>query len=248
MLYVEVLSSNGFLPRSEKLTGAPMLWLALLSTVSLFSRRAALQLTPAAAVSFTAPAFASQPDQDPRAALLALLATSPPNDDVAVAAAVEQLTPLDPSRGRGATSAALAGRWQLLWSGHADAFSPLLNLPRPIRPESLQLLGSAAEAAGCGEGRIAQLLDFPVPLLPVVRLSSSARPDPADGRTLEIFPPFRLELLPGTSGGSGDGRMLVEAGSDAEFRALNARTAQAQVAPRNRYEISYLEESGSPGA
>ena len=40
---------------------------------------------------------------------------------------------------------------------------------------------------------------------------------------------------------------LVEAGSDADFRAVNARSAEAQAAPKNRFEIEYLEESGKAG-
>jgi hypothetical protein len=228
-----------------------MLLAMLLCSGVMLSRRAVLQLAPATVLPFSAlspgPAIAAT-GEDPRAALLVLLATSPANDDPAVAAAVEKLVPLDPSRGAAATSAALGGRWRLVWSANADAFSPLLDLPPQLRPESLQLLGSTAEAAGCGAGRIAQVLDFPLPFLPVLRLSSSARPDPDDARTLEILPPFRLETLPGDSGGSGGGRTLAESGSDAGFRAMNARTAEAQAAPRNRYEISYLEESGRPGA
>ena len=40
---------------------------------------------------------------------------------------------------------------------------------------------------------------------------------------------------------------LVEAGSDADFRALNARDADAQAAPKNRYAQLYLETAGRPG-
>jgi len=180
------------------------MWATLLLVAGL-NRRALLQLAPAVATIPFASPLALRPASaavalDPRAALLSLLSASPANDDPVVAAAVERLASMDPSGGGGATSAALGGRWRLIWSAHADAFSPLLNLPPSVRPESLQLLGAAAESAGCGEGRIAQLLVFPLPLLPVLRLSSSARPDPADQRTLEIFPPFRLELLPSGSG------------------------------------------------
>ena len=74
-------------------------------------------------------------------------------------------------------------------------------------------------------------------------LSSGVLPA-ADGppSTLEIMPPFRLEL-----DAAGRRRLLVEAGSDADFRALNARDAEAQAAPRNRYAQSYLETSGRAG-
>ena len=63
-----------------------------------------------------------------------------------------------------------------------------------------------------------------------------------DAATLEIFPPFRLELAAGPAR-----KMLVEAGSDADFRAVNARTAEAQAAPKNRYAQQYLDVSGQPG-
>ena len=42
-------------------------------------------------------------------------------------------------------------------------------------------------------------------------------------------------------------KLLVEAGSDADFRAVNARSAEAQAAPKNRYAQQYLETSGAPG-
>jgi hypothetical protein len=39
--------------------------------------------------------------------------------------------------------------------------------------------------------------------------------------------------------------LLVEtAGSDAEFRKWNARTSEAQAAPKNRYQQLYLERQG----
>ena len=48
---------------------------------------------------------------------------------------------LRPGRGTGATRR--AGRhWELIWSAKAEAFSPLLRLPRPLKPESYQLLGA----------------------------------------------------------------------------------------------------------
>ena len=40
---------------------------------------------------------------------------------------------------------------------------------------------------------------------------------------------------------------LVEAGSDADFRAINARDSEAQAAPKNRYAQLYLETTGRPG-
>ena len=40
----------------------------------------------------------------------------------------------------------------------------------------------------------------------------------------------------------------VEADSDASFRAANARTQEAQAAPRNRYVQTYLEGGEKPAA
>ena len=75
------------------------------------------------------------------------------SDDV-VLALIEDISRNDPSNGGGATSPALSGKWELLWSAKAEAFSPLLALPRPLRPESLQLLGDAAVQSGGGGGRV----------------------------------------------------------------------------------------------
>ena len=64
-----------------------------------------------------------------------------------------------------------------------------------------------------------------------------------DARVLEIAPPFRLAVVVG-----GRARAtLVDAGSDADFRKLNNRDAEAQAAPRNRYAQLYLETTGAPG-
>ena len=68
---------------------------------------------------------------------------------------------------------------------------------------------------------------------------------PDDPAVLEIFPPFRFEL--GSSAPQAPKWAIVEAGSDAEFRALNARSAEAQMAPKNRYLQQYLESTG-PGS
>eukprot|EP00747_Dinoflagellata_sp_TGD_P170823 gnl/TRDRNA2_/TRDRNA2_203374_c0_seq1.p1 gnl/TRDRNA2_/TRDRNA2_203374_c0~~gnl/TRDRNA2_/TRDRNA2_203374_c0_seq1.p1 ORF type:complete len:395 (+),score=36.06 gnl/TRDRNA2_/TRDRNA2_203374_c0_seq1:32-1216(+) len=162
--------------------------------------------------------------------------------DEVVLQAIDSILPLDPSKGRAGVSDALSGTWRLLWSYKTDKFSPLLSLPRPIRPTSLQLLGPPATST-VGEGRVANLLCFP--LGGRVLLSSGVRPAP-EGPTsnLEIFPPFRLEL--GTEGSAARWQ-IVEAGSDAEFRALNARDEDAQAAPRNRYAQQYLEVAGVPG-
>ena len=49
-----------------------------------------------------------------------------------------------------------SGEWELIWSYGAEAFSPLLTLPRPFRPDSYQYLGPIATIE-VGEGRVAQV-------------------------------------------------------------------------------------------
>jgi hypothetical protein len=182
------------------------------------------------------------------------------SDDV-VLALIEDISRNDPSNGGGATSPALSGKWELLWSAKAEAFSPLLALPRPLRPESLQLLGDAAVQSGVGGGRVAQVLKGGI-LSPFggaeLWLSSGVLPEKdgqqllrntdgnTDGNTdvLEILPPFRLELIQPTKSIR---KTLVESGSDADFRAANGRNSEAQAAPRNRYRQLYLEDTGKPG-
>ena len=181
--------------------------------------------------------------------------------DDAVLAIIEDMARNDPSNGGGATSPAVSGKWELLWSAKAEAFSPLLALPRPLRPDSFQLLGDAAVQSGVGEGRVAQVLKGGI-LSPLggaeLWLSSGVSPETdgqqqlrntdgnTDGNTdvLEILPPFRLELIQPTKNKR---KTLVESGSDAEFRAANGRNSQAQAAPRNRYRQLYLEDTGKPG-
>ena len=153
---------------------------------------------------------------------------------------ISKLEPLDPSKGKGATLDELGGRWELIYSVNAEAFSPLLNLPKPIRPTSLQLLGDAATQT-VGKGRVAQVLNFPIVPLSLI-LSSGAVPVSSDSTTLEIFPPFRLE-----ASFAGSKFQLVESGSDAGFRALNARDEDAQAAGRNMYKQRYLETTGKKG-
>ena len=153
---------------------------------------------------------------------------------------ISKLEPLDPSQGKGATLDELGGRWELIYSVNAEAFSPLLNLPKPIRPTSLQLLGDAATQT-VGKGRVAQVLNFPIVPLSLI-LSSGAVPVSSDSTTLEIFPPFRLE-----ASFAGSKFQLVESGSDAGFRALNARDEDAQAAGRNMYKQRYLETTGKKG-
>jgi len=160
--------------------------------------------------------------------------------DEDVAAAIAKLEILDPSKGRAATSDQLGGTWELIYSVNAEAFSPLLNLPRPIRPTSLQLIGESATPV-VGDGRIAQVLNFPLIPLSFI-LSSGAVPFASDSSVLEIFPPFRFDIKLG-----GAKKQVVESGSDAGFRALNARTEEAQAAGRNLYKQRYLENSGMKG-
>ena len=63
-----------------------------------------------------------------------------------------------------------------------------------------------------------------------------------DASVLEIFPPFRFEAQLGQAKFK-----VVEAGSDAEFRATNLRTKEAQAAGRNLYKQLYLETAGKAG-
>ena len=114
------------------------------------------------------------------------------------------------------------------------------RVPRRIRPRSVQLLGASASGL-VGAGRVANRLDFPVDVLSLL-LSSGVRASKEEAAVLEIVPPFRFEVLAG-----GSRLQLVEAGSDADFRALNARDAGAQAAPRNRYLQRYLDTTGRPG-
>lgn len=223
--------------------GQPMPLIVLLSLAAALSpppsgisaalgRRAVLTSAVLAAVP-RLPAHATAAT-DERSRLLAAI-----DADGDVEAALAALLPLDPSRGGAAVSPALDGEWKLLWSAKTEAFSPLLQLPRPIRPGSFQLLGDPATRE-VGAGRVAQVLRWGA--VEQV-LSSGVLPAGDDRSMLEIFPPFRLEL-----GVRGLGKVtLVEAGSDADFRALNARDADAQAAPKNRYAQLYLETGGLPG-
>ena len=80
--------------------------------------------------------------------------------------------------------------------------------------------------------------------LPVeLELSSGAAPAADDQRTLIVYPPFRFNARVGSRT-----FRIVEADSDASFRAVNARNAEAQAAPRNRYVQTYLEGGDAPRA
>jgi len=156
------------------------------------------------------------------------------------------ITNLHISKGRGAAEPDLGGEWKLIWSYGAEAFSPLLTLPKPFRPESLQYLGDVATSE-VGEGRVAQGLTGGV-LFPgtglQLWLSSGAVVAEDDPSVLVIKPPFRLQLGGQVRSGTKK-KTVVEGGSDADFRSQNARTVEAQEAPPNRYKQMYLEGGGS---
>eukprot|EP00555_Chaetoceros_dichaeta_P013703 CAMPEP_0198264258 /NCGR_PEP_ID=MMETSP1447-20131203/14982_1 /TAXON_ID=420782 /ORGANISM="Chaetoceros dichaeta, Strain CCMP1751" /LENGTH=267 /DNA_ID=CAMNT_0043953135 /DNA_START=166 /DNA_END=972 /DNA_ORIENTATION=- len=157
--------------------------------------------------------------------------------------AIENLVPFDPSVHKGATMKEdLDGEWELLWSAKAEAFSPLLKLPKPFKPDSFQYLGNAA-AAEVGIDRVAQGLTGGILGQSQLWLSSGVRASSEDESMLEILPPFRFEVGGRYQSGKAKKR-LVEAGSDAEFRKLNSRTAEAQSAPKNSYRQLYLERQG----
>ena len=108
-------------------------------------------------------------------------------------------------------NSALDGTWKLLWYNKAD-FSPLLQLPTPLRPTSYQYFGSVAEQE-VGPNRAAQGLvggvvsavfgkDAELWLSSGIGPSSSSTEDQANKKvdksttatTLTIYPPFRLQL------------------------------------------------------
>jgi len=143
------------------------------------------------------------------------------------------------------------GPWKLIWSRGAQQFSPLLQLPPPLTPESFQLVGSAA-APIVGSGRIAQVLTSGILGPTQVYLSSGiveyATTGGKDGdhvgdssSILQIRPPFRFQL--GLSSSQPPLLFtLIDSESDADFRALNARTINAQLAPPNLYQQLYVDD------
>lgn len=210
------------------------------------SRRAVVSsiLTSAAAALVAAPhtCLAAGDDIADRTQLLAAIQRKASDDEV-----IDIIHRLqDPSGGKAATlSDSLDGQWELIWAYKVEAFSPLLTLPRPFRPDSVQYLGSAA-ATEVGEGRIAQGLTGGVLLSQQLWLSSAAVVSDTDPSVLEIRPPFRLQLG-GRYGSNKSKSMLVEAGSDADFRQVNGRDKTAQAAGKNQYQQLYLEADG-PGS
>jgi hypothetical protein len=193
-------------------------------------------------ISSTVPSYSS-PERE---ALLQALSNKSP--DEIVSRAIQNLIPLNPMRSKSSTKYAteLNGEWKLLWYNKSD-FSPLLKLPSPFRPDSYQYFGSIAEVE-VGTGRVAQGLTGGVltALGPnkELWLSSGAVAKENDPSILEIYPPFRLQLgeKPGSLAAK---QTIVESQSDADFRAVNARTTEAQMAPKNEYEQLYLEDIGS---
>mmetsp|Transcript_15652 Transcript_15652/g.25731 ORF Transcript_15652/g.25731 Transcript_15652/m.25731 type:complete len:348 (+) Transcript_15652:169-1212(+) len=190
-------------------------------------------------------AAASIPQQ--RNELLQAIANK--SSDEVVAQAIQNLIPLNPLKSSSPSeySSALDGEWKLLWYNKSD-FSPLLKLPSPLRPDSYQYFGKIAEQE-VGEGRVAQGLVGGVVALSggpkkELWLSSGALASKDDPSVLEIYPPFRFQL--GETPGSNSAKStIVESESDADFRAANARTVEAQQAPKNEYEQVYLENYGS---
>jgi hypothetical protein len=151
----------------------------------------------------------------------------------------------DPANGRAAANAdaSLDGQWELIWSVRADAFSPLLKLPKPFKPESYQYIGAAA-ASEVGEGRLSQGLTGGILGTKQLWLSSGAIVDSADPSTLLILPPFRLELG-GRVGTQEPKQTLGESGSYFLPRPGDAENADFQKNQyQNRYQQVYLENSG----
>ena len=171
-----------------------------------------------------------QQEPAPREALLSAIGKQ---DDRAVEGLLAEVIEMDPSKGKGAASDQLTGEWRLLWSAKTSKFSPLLSLPKPLRPESMQKVPEVP-------GRAANTLTSGV--LGGATLELSSNVEVKDPKTLEIYPPFWLDLALGDQSWR-----LVDAESDATFRKTQARSLSEQRAPRNLYVQLYLETSGNPG-
>ena len=146
------------------------------------------------------------------------------------------------------------GEWTLLWSRGAQQFSPLLQLPPPLTPTSYQLVGSAATPI-VGSDRIAQVLTSGILGPTQLYLSSGiveynnkeGKDDNMDvvdssSSILQIRPPFRFQIGWPSSSSSSSLFTLIDSDSDADFRALNARTEEAQGAPPNLYQQLYVDD------
>lgn len=168
-----------------------------------------------------------------------------------VEALVEKLVETgDPSGGKAASTVdgTLAGEWRLLWASGAAEPQRIQAALGPIAPTSSQLIGApAASLAQRGKVGACQVLTFFGGGVRVV-LAAGAVPTPSGAKdTLEIQPPFSLDLLVG-------GRKLAgaEFSSDADFRTngvtpFNKRDEEAIAAPRNQYTQLFVENSGQPG-
>jgi len=187
------------------------------------------------------PVNAIDEEIDPRSRLLDAIKKGKPEAEVMQA--IDKLTPLNPAKqSTGTWREDLEGEWKLIWSANDD-FSPLLNLPKPFKPDSYQYFGKPASVE-VGEGRVAQGLTNGFFGKSQLWLSSGIEPlNPKDPYTLEIEPPFRLELGGQYLTGKPK-KVITEAGNDAEFRKVNARTVEAQQAPKNIYQQMYVERNG----
>eukprot|EP00980_Cylindrotheca_fusiformis_P017559 scaffold5508_cov104-Cylindrotheca_fusiformis.AAC.3 len=224
--------SNGLLDANMKTNGA-------------ISRRTAIVGASLGALSIikTDPSNAATDSQedDPRSNLLRAIQQKKPETEVMQA--INKLIPLNPAKkGPPSWREDLEGEWKLIWSAN-DEFSPLLRLPKPFKPDSYQYFGQLANAE-VGEGRVAQGLTNGIFGTSQAWLSSGIQPLSAENPyMLEIEPPFRLQL--GGRPGTGTPKTtIVEAGNDADFRKVNARTVEAQQAPKNIYEQLYVERNG----
>jgi hypothetical protein len=76
-----------------------------------------------------------------------------------------------------------------MWPAKADAFSPLLKLPKPLKPDSYPYLRKPA-AAEVGQARVAQGLTGGILGPMQLWLSSGVTPSLQDPSVLDILPPF----------------------------------------------------------
>lgn len=169
--------------------------------------------------------------------------------DENVMAAIEKLVPFNPLSATSAKISSLDGEWRLLWSVN-DNFSPLLRLPKPFKPNSFQYFGPVATSE-VGEGRVAQGLTGGLLGGNQLWLSSGIEPLSSKATSDYSNPPFRLEIEPpfrfelgGRKGTNEPKKLIVEAGNDADFRKVNARSKEAQLSGKNIYEQIYVETKG----
>jgi len=193
------------------------------------------------------PAYAADDVQpaagDPRSNLLRAIQQKKPQAEVIQA--IDELVPFNPAKQNPSTwKEDLDGEWKLIWSANDENFSPLLRLPKPFKPDSYQYFGKPASIE-VGEGRVAQGLTNGIFGNSQLWLSSGIEPiSPSENPfILEIEPPFRLQLG-GRPGTGKPKKTLVEAGNDADFRKVNARSTEAQQAGKNIYEQVYVEQNG----